>query len=543
MDTDSTESIAWGDFNGDGLLDLVAGNNGAKRVYKNTGSGTFTSVWTSADTDATRSIAWGDFNGDGLLDLAAGNYQQAKRVYQGSNLPVNTAPTAPSSGFSSTFNSSGKLALRWGNGYDVETSTFADLTYALRVSTQSTGTEVVPPYVVPDERIGSPLMGNFLTYHSTSTNDNGVSLSSFTQLQSNNTYYWQTRTIDTGLMTSTWTAVQSLYVQVTPANVQITTVSVSSFTVTWSTPAYSTGYEVDASTASDFTGVVMSTITSVGALTSLVVDSMTSLSPNTTYFIQVGNIANGTTSYASPALSTSTLASPLNNILLYQVNQTSITVNWTAWVSTGPGANTSQGYELDVSTMSSFIPLWDSSTTAGVSLSTLTVGVVNPLSPYTTYYLRVGGSNFNNVVNYTILSPTQTLAGQRPRDPVLYGRLPQHDHRHVQHSLHRQQPGLRAGCLDLEHLAGHDLFHGDGESFLKYPDRFQRHELIAQHDVLRAHRRALFRNHELQHDLPVDEHAGESGGESIDLSGGDGECHHKLDGDERRDGDEHLRRL
>ena len=135
-------------------------------------------------------------------------------MYQGSGWPANTAPNAPAGGFSSSFTAGAdQLSLRWGNGYDVQTSTAADLNYVLRVSTTSTGTEVVAPYVVPDEGlIGSPPLAMFLTYHSTTTNDNGVSLSGFTQLQSNNTYYWQTRTIDTGLMTSTWTAVQQIYV-------------------------------------------------------------------------------------------------------------------------------------------------------------------------------------------------------------------------------------------------------------------------------------------------------------------------------------------
>ena len=51
-------------------------------------------------------------------------------------------------------------------------------------------------------------------------------------------------------------------------------------TVTWGAVAASGGYEVDVSTASDFTGIVKSTITTDGILgLSLIVDSMTSLAP------------------------------------------------------------------------------------------------------------------------------------------------------------------------------------------------------------------------------------------------------------------------
>jgi len=83
-DTDGTSSVAWGDWDGDGDLDLAAGNNVANRVYGNDGLGlasSLTSVWTSAYADLTISVAWGDWDGDGDLDLATGNYSDPNRVY------------------------------------------------------------------------------------------------------------------------------------------------------------------------------------------------------------------------------------------------------------------------------------------------------------------------------------------------------------------------------------------------------------------------------------------------------------------------------
>ena len=90
VENDHTASIAWADWDLDGDLDLAAGNSGqANRVYANTG-GTLESTWTSAETDATFSVAWGDWDGDGDLDLAAGNSGQANRVYAntGGNLAL-----------------------------------------------------------------------------------------------------------------------------------------------------------------------------------------------------------------------------------------------------------------------------------------------------------------------------------------------------------------------------------------------------------------------------------------------------------------------
>lgn len=76
--SDVTASIAWGDYDSDGDLDLVLGNMGqSMRLYRNDGAiagvPTMTLVWSSEEADPIRSVAWGDFDGDGDLDLAAGN--------------------------------------------------------------------------------------------------------------------------------------------------------------------------------------------------------------------------------------------------------------------------------------------------------------------------------------------------------------------------------------------------------------------------------------------------------------------------------------
>ena len=79
-------SNAWGDYDNDGDLDLVvAFKNGDVRLYNNALGG-FTNVgqYLGLPTGGKerRSIAWGDYNADGYLDLFIGTNRQGNELYR-----------------------------------------------------------------------------------------------------------------------------------------------------------------------------------------------------------------------------------------------------------------------------------------------------------------------------------------------------------------------------------------------------------------------------------------------------------------------------
>lgn len=83
--TYEARSVALGDVDGDGDLDLVVGTwDQQSRLYLNAGTGFFTdetAMRMPVGTYHTRSIVFGDVDGDGHLDLILGNYEQQSRLY------------------------------------------------------------------------------------------------------------------------------------------------------------------------------------------------------------------------------------------------------------------------------------------------------------------------------------------------------------------------------------------------------------------------------------------------------------------------------
>jgi hypothetical protein len=84
-----TNALAWGDFNGDGAMDLFVGRAGANELYVSSEGG-LSLLMGSGATDtgyATRAVATGDLNGDGHTDIVVGNTGGPVEVYIHSGQP------------------------------------------------------------------------------------------------------------------------------------------------------------------------------------------------------------------------------------------------------------------------------------------------------------------------------------------------------------------------------------------------------------------------------------------------------------------------
>jgi tetratricopeptide (TPR) repeat protein len=86
----------WADFNNDGHLDffmMAAGGGSTGRFWKNKGDGTFVDTTQAAiyhlDDNPTEGVGWGDYDGDGWVDLYLANYEKpySRAIHLGIGTP------------------------------------------------------------------------------------------------------------------------------------------------------------------------------------------------------------------------------------------------------------------------------------------------------------------------------------------------------------------------------------------------------------------------------------------------------------------------
>jgi hypothetical protein len=94
-------AVAWGDYDNDGDLDILltgrdSGGTYVSKVYRNDGASGFTDIGAGMAGVSYSSVAWGDYDNDGDLDILLTGYGVSK-VYRNNSRPELDAVT-PSSG-------------------------------------------------------------------------------------------------------------------------------------------------------------------------------------------------------------------------------------------------------------------------------------------------------------------------------------------------------------------------------------------------------------------------------------------------------------
>lgn len=194
LDNFYRSSLAWGDYDNDGDLDIAfcgyTGTSVYTRIYKNT-AGSFALDPTAFQGVCEGSVAWADVDGDLDLDLLVmGNRFGTKytQLYRDEEATPDVAPTPPDSLNAYYHPSDGTLRLFWSGATDPQTPT-AGLYYSLRVGTTAGGSDVM------SGTYGSPLLGNV-----------GQATSLVLSLPPPpSAYYAAVKAIDTGLLSSIWT--------------------------------------------------------------------------------------------------------------------------------------------------------------------------------------------------------------------------------------------------------------------------------------------------------------------------------------------------
>jgi hypothetical protein len=156
-----SSSVAWGDYDGDGDLDILltgekSGNQRISRIYKNT-AGTFTAIEAGLEGVSFSSVAWGDYDGDGDLDIlltgAFSGISPISRIYRNNSVENGQsyqAPTVPRNLNSSVSNVKKQVTLTWDAATD-NTTPDASLSYNVYVREQGQTDYITSPQALESD--------------------------------------------------------------------------------------------------------------------------------------------------------------------------------------------------------------------------------------------------------------------------------------------------------------------------------------------------------------------------------------------------------
>ena len=248
---------------------------------------------------------------------------------------------------------------------------------------------------------------NFVTgYNSKIVNINNDLV---TGLNSGVTYYVRVRAQNTGGISASSVTSSQITIPSAPNLPTVTNITANSFTANWAAITGAVSYRIDVATDPGFTNYVLSYQDKTASL----IETITGLSGETTYYVRVRAINNSGSSSNSPTLTVITLIGlpiPPSLITISNANATGVTLSWNS-----VGSNVT--YRLDISTsntFNSFITGYNNKTVN--TTSEIVTGLINCVI----YYMRVRSVNSVGTSVSSSIYSFYTLPAA-PNQPVVQG--------------------------------------------------------------------------------------------------------------------------
>jgi hypothetical protein len=302
-------SIAFGDYDNDGDLDLAAmgkeagraaiyGNNQTNNYYFINDNNAHSNISNNIIQNA---LIWEDINQDGKLDIIisgadSGTGLLITKVYINNGTVNNTLPTPPSTFTSSYSVANNTLTLTWNNGSDNETPS-TGLYYNLMVGNSTTNHTIVSGVYGGSSNPTAGYFGNMMQRKNITLN----------LILPEGEYYWYVQTIDTGLAKSAWSERQSLIVDYSSPVISgvSSSVTTTTATITWTTD------EISNSTVYYGTTISTTSFSGDASLTQAHSITLNSLSASTLYYYNVSSCdASGNCNTSQQSTFTTSAAPP-----------------------------------------------------------------------------------------------------------------------------------------------------------------------------------------------------------------------------------------